>query len=74
MEILNTKQAADLIGITDRGVRKAIQSGHLPAQSLGRDYAILRRDAERYKSSERKRGRKPGAKAKPAKPKRKAKP
>ena len=62
VEILNTIQAAAELGMTPRGIRKAIESGHLQAQRVGRDYAILRRDVDKYKKQPAARGRPRGSK------------
>lgn len=44
MEILTTKQAAERLGITPRGVQALVTAGRLPAQKFGRDYMIKEKD------------------------------
>ena len=74
MELLTTKQAAAELGMTDVGVRKAIQDGRLAAQRVGRDYAILRKDLEKYRQQVPTTGGRPrGSKNQPAKGRGKAK-
>lgn len=48
---LNTRQAADLTGMTDRGIRKAIAENRLAAQQVGRCYRIAREDVEHYRAA-----------------------
>ena len=49
-ELLNVKQTAELIGISIRGVRKAIERGALKATRFsGKAWAIKRSDAEAFK-------------------------
>jgi excisionase family DNA binding protein len=55
MKILNTKQAAKILGINASRVRQLILSGRLPAQKLGRDWIIQEKDLK--KVSHRKPGR-----------------
>ncbi|HVH72467.1 MAG TPA: helix-turn-helix domain-containing protein [Candidatus Dormibacteraeota bacterium] len=43
MKLLNTRQVAQILGVSDRRVRAMIVAGKLPAQKIGRDYAIDRR-------------------------------
>ena len=40
MELLNTKQAAEKLGVSVIRVRQLIRNGKIVAQNLGRDYAI----------------------------------
>lgn len=47
---LTTAQAADLLGITDRGVRAAIDGGRLNAQRVGDRWHIDREDLEHYRA------------------------
>lgn len=43
-EFLNTKEAAERLGLTLRAVQKMIEAGRLEAHKVGRDY-IIRADA-----------------------------
>lgn len=40
MKLLNTSQAAEALGVSERRVRALIAEGKLIAQKVGRDYAI----------------------------------
>ena len=40
MELINTKQAAQKLGVSVIRVRQLIKDGKIVAQNLGRDYAI----------------------------------
>lgn len=40
MKLLNTSQAAEVLGVSERRVRALIAEGNLEAQKVGRDYAI----------------------------------
>lgn len=52
-EQMNTQQAADILGITNRGVRKAIERGDLPAvQNAGR-WQMSRTDLALYRTRKR---------------------
>lgn len=42
MELLNTSEAAETLGVSVRRVRQLIDEGKLTAQKVGRDYAIQR--------------------------------
>ena len=59
MKLLTTKEAANLLGVTDRRVRAMIGAGQLPAHQLGRDYAIEEKTLEAIAKVERKPGRPP---------------
>ncbi len=50
MEYLTTRQAAEVLGITQKGVGKLIERGKLTAEKVGRDLLIRRADVERAKS------------------------
>lgn len=52
---LSTGQAADLVGVTSRAIRKAIAEGRLSASEVGGRYRINREDAEHYKAARRER-------------------
>ena len=53
MDLIDTKTAAEIIGITRQGVIAAIKSGNLTAAKLGESqrgtWAIERAEAERYR-------------------------
>ena len=40
MKLLNTKEAAAVLGVSERRIRAMIAEGKLAAQKVGRDYAI----------------------------------
>ena len=50
-EWLSTGQAADLSGVTARGIRKAIAQGRLEAVEVGGRYRISREDLEHYRAT-----------------------
>jgi excisionase family DNA binding protein len=71
MTLLNTKEAAERLGISTVRVRQLIREGKIEAQNLGRDYAISA-DALSKVVVYRKPGRPPASKsAKKASKKRK---
>jgi excisionase family DNA binding protein len=47
-DLLNTRQAAVIIGVNDSRVRQLCRSGELTAFRLGRDWCIPRRSAEQF--------------------------
>ena len=55
MKFINTKAAAEILGVNDSRVRQLILSGRLPAQKVGRDWIIRERDLA--KVADRKPGR-----------------
>jgi excisionase family DNA binding protein len=55
---LTTAQAAELLHLTPRAIRKAASTGQLAATKHGRDWLIEREEADRYARSERRPGRK----------------
>jgi excisionase family DNA binding protein len=55
---MSVEEAAQELGMAARAVRRAIEEGRLPAERLGKQYAILRRDIAAYGQVPR-RGRKP---------------
>jgi excisionase family DNA binding protein len=59
MKLLTTKQAATVLGVTDRRVRAMIVAKQLPAHQLGRDYAIEETSLKAVAKIERKPGRPP---------------
>ena len=54
-EWLGTQQAATLLGVTDRAVRKAIVEKRLPASVVGHGYRIRREDVEHLRAERRSR-------------------
>lgn len=71
MNLMNTTEAAEALGVSVRRVRQLIADGKLPAKNLGRDYAI---DASALESVKvyGKPGRPPKAKAETSKTSKKA--
>ncbi|MEJ7871977.1 MAG: helix-turn-helix domain-containing protein [Rubrobacteraceae bacterium] len=63
MRYLTTAEAAQLLGVMPRRVRALIESGKLPAERIGRDWAIKPKDLDRLDRTVG-RPRRPG----PAKP------
>jgi excisionase family DNA binding protein len=59
MEIVGVTVAARELGLSTSRVRELIQLGKLPAQKLGREYAITREDLEAFKLIDRPVGRPP---------------
>ncbi len=59
MKLLTTKQAAAVLGVSDRRVRAMIHEGQLPAHHLGRDYAIEEKTLQAVAKIERRPGRPP---------------
>lgn len=48
---LSTGQAAELLGMTDRGVRLAISEGRLEAEKVADRYRISRSNVEHYRAA-----------------------
>jgi len=44
MNLINTSQAAEVLGVSERRVRALIADERLPAQRVGRDYVINEED------------------------------
>ena len=59
MEIMGVTVAARELGLSTSRVRELIQLGKLPAQKLGREYAITREDLDAFKLIDRPVGRPP---------------
>ena len=57
--LLTIPEAAERLGLSVAMVRRYCSSGKLPAQKVGRDWAVRQRDIERFAASPRRRGRKP---------------
>ena len=58
-DILNTKQAADLLGVKPHYVRTLCQDDRLECFKLGRDWLIMRASLEEYQRTRRPPGRPP---------------
>lgn len=52
-DYISTTEAADIIGVNDSRVRQLLRAGELSGKRFGRDWLILRRDAERFQRSPR---------------------
>ncbi len=50
MKLLNTKQTAELLGVSPIRVRQLIQEGKLRATRIGRDYVIEEKDLASVKT------------------------
>lgn len=48
---LSTREAADLLRVTPRAVRKSIALGKLPSQRVGNRHRISREDLEHYRAT-----------------------
>ncbi len=59
MELVGVTVAAGELNLTPNRVRQFIKLGRLPAQRIGREYAITREDLEAFKLIERPVGRPP---------------
>ena len=59
LAILTTKQVAEILGISRRGVHSLIRRGRLPAEKLGRDWIIRSNDLKQYQKTRRGPGRPP---------------
>ena len=57
MNLLNTKQVAEILNISPIRVRQLIRGGRIVAQLVGRDYVIEESEVKRLEASERKPGR-----------------
>lgn len=53
-KLLNTKQAADLLGVTEARIRQFIYDQRLPAQKIGRDHVIKQADFKDFQANGRK--------------------
>lgn len=61
-EIVGVTQAAVELCITPGRVRELIHEKKLPAQKVGREWAILRKDLDTFKALDRSPGRPPNPK------------
>lgn len=59
MELVGVTVAAKELHLSRNRVRQLIKAGRLPAQKIGREYAITREDLEEFKAIERPVGRPP---------------
>jgi excisionase family DNA binding protein len=50
LQRLTTRQVADLTGVSDRTIRRAITDGCLPAERVGHIYLINRQDVGRHRT------------------------
>ncbi|HVN54783.1 MAG TPA: type II toxin-antitoxin system HicB family antitoxin [Anaerolineaceae bacterium] len=57
-KLLTIPEAAEQLGLSIAMVRRYCKTEKLPAQKVGRDWAVRQRDLERFAASPRKRGRK----------------
>lgn len=48
MDLLTTKQAGEILNVSASRVRQLVLDGLLPAQRVGRDLVLLRKDVERF--------------------------
>jgi excisionase family DNA binding protein len=51
LELLSTAQAADLLGVSRRGIGQAITRRKLPATRVGRVWRVSREDVEHYRAA-----------------------
>ena len=56
--LMTIPEAAERLGLSVAMVRRYCSMGKLPAQKVGRDWAVRQRDIERFAASTRRRGRK----------------
>ena len=49
LEAMTTTDAADTLGMTERGIRKACMAGRLAARQVGGRWLINRDDIDRYR-------------------------
>lgn len=59
MELVGVTIAAEELGLSTNRVRQLIRQRRLPAQRIGREYAITREDLEAFKREDRPVGRPP---------------
>ena len=59
MELVGVTVAAEELHLSQNRVRQLIKAGRLPAQKIGREYAITREDLEAFKTIDRPVGRPP---------------
>jgi excisionase family DNA binding protein len=59
MELVGVTVAAEELDLSPNRVRQLIKMGRLPAQRIGREYAITRADLEAFKLIDRPVGRPP---------------
>lgn len=49
MKLLNTREAAELKGVSVRRIQQLIKDGSLNARRVSRDYVILEKDLDKVK-------------------------
>ncbi len=56
--------AADIVGVNERNLRRAVAAGAVPSQRIGRNYAVTLQDVEAWRDNPdaHKAGPKPSAK------------
>jgi excisionase family DNA binding protein len=59
MGLVNTQQAAVILGVSERRVRSMISSKQLPATKFSRDWLVDERELEKFAEKPRKPGRPP---------------
>lgn len=59
VKVVSVADAAARLGVTTHRVRQLINEGRLPAQKVGREFAILEPDLRWFAEQERKPGRPP---------------
>ena len=59
--LYSTRQAAELLEVSERRVRQLIMSGQLQAVKLGRDHVIPEESLDQARHRKTKRGPEPGA-------------
>ncbi len=57
--LMTIPEAAERLGLSVAMVRRYCSTGKLPAQKVGRDWAVRQRDIERFAAAFRRRGRNP---------------
>lgn len=55
--LLTTKEAANILGVTYVRINQLITAGELPAEKYGRDYMVKIADVESLKNRPERRGR-----------------
>ena len=53
---MTLKEAAQLLGVHPDTLRQQIHAGALKARKVGRDWAVTRREVERYAKDNRRKG------------------
>lgn len=58
-DVIGTEEAAKIAGMTDGGIKYAIDRGFLPAKKVGRTWILFRATVKAFAKIERKPGPKP---------------